>query len=224
MKDEELMLNMAKSKDGEFPVITTVSKTKKNKKVTRRPVLLLDVDGVLNVFDKHGVPLEYHHQHQMWDTEKTNWCSLAKGTTARFQELNKLFEIHWCTAWNYNANHLGPILGFKELNVCPINIEHYNRGSIVPNLAKKEHQGHWKLESIETYVDENFVNVPIAFIDDEINSDEWAKERNKTCPTIFIKTNGQKGITEKEMFALREFHAYATREQGTRDIDQTLEE
>lgn len=174
---------------------------------SQKPVLLLDVDGVINVFDKDNIPLEFHHLMYSWNNQVPIWCSMAKGTTNKLIELMGLFDIYWATAWNENANKITKAIGLPEFPLCPIDCIAYDVNQNL-KLVEKGLLDHWKMESIERFVQAELADRAIAFIDDEIASDKWAQARNKLTPTIFVKTNGKYGITEAEMVALRNFHAY----------------
>lgn len=177
---------------------------KKKKLDIQKPILLLDIDGVINCFDR-TIPLEFYHQMLTWNNQ-LHWCSLPIGMMKKIQELDNVFEIHWCTAWEKNANNLARIVGISEkpfIPVCADNHPNISKELIIVNDC-------WKLPYIQDYVEQNLKNKPIMFIDDEIESDTWAQERNVTIPTVFRKINNRTGITEDDMIALRLFSDYNT--------------
>jgi hypothetical protein len=78
-----------------------------------RPLLYLDVDGVLNPSAPHpGTGFERHTVlgYQLW---------LAPSVHGEWlRELAEVYELHWATTWEEDANtHLAPLLGLPPLPV-----------------------------------------------------------------------------------------------------------
>src|SRR5438046_1482707 len=69
--------------------------------VPPRPILGVDVDGVLNLLevrpDARTVPVE------LWTTPSGKLIPIPAGTVGRLARLNDAFEMVWATAWGPNA-------------------------------------------------------------------------------------------------------------------------
>jgi hypothetical protein len=88
--------------------------------VTNRPLILLDVDGVLNILSRDASP---------WDAVRSGWA-IAEGNRYRItwspevidtikRWLAEGVEIQWLTTWGHDANNsLRHLLGLPELPVA----------------------------------------------------------------------------------------------------------
>jgi hypothetical protein len=68
--------------------------------VDKKPLLFLDVDGVLNTVCSRDVE---------WETEEPVdvdgfLCTVPKGTKERIARLTEVFEMHWLTTWEDKAH------------------------------------------------------------------------------------------------------------------------
>ena len=83
--------------------------------VPARPLLLVDVDGVLNPFAAPGCPDGYAEYNFFAGEEPVRVCP-EHGRW--LQELAARFELTWATAWGTEANRLlAPLLRLPELPV-----------------------------------------------------------------------------------------------------------
>jgi hypothetical protein len=79
------------------------------------PLLLLDVDGVLNPFAAPACPPGYT-EHEFFPGEEPVRLGRAHGPW--LQELATRFQIVWATAWGADANRfLAPLLQIPDLPV-----------------------------------------------------------------------------------------------------------
>lgn len=148
-----------------------------------KPLLLLDVDGVLCPFggtkelwmgmEREGL---IHHPDLYIYTNPDN--------KKRLKRLHEIFEIHWCTTWGEDAN----------LDISPLHdLPHFPVVDLGPAILT--HQVHWKQNPIEAHVGDR----PFAFVDDDIDnySIEWAKERTERgIPTLYLPVIPQVGLTD----------------------------
>ncbi|MCW2922101.1 MAG: hypothetical protein JWL76_1975 [Thermoleophilia bacterium] len=147
-----------------------------------RPLLLLDVDGVLSPTTA-GIPPGY----ERIETDKYR-VTLGKQHAEWLRELGDLYELAWATSWGAAANAVyAPLLGLADLPVVPL-----------PNPTSTPS---WKLPHVSEWVSGRSV----AWVDDELFDADfaWAKERDE--PTLLLRTRASVGLTEAEVIALRVF-------------------
>jgi hypothetical protein len=149
-----------------------------------RPVLAVDVDGVISLFGFEGpldqAPGRFHLidgiAHCISDTAGPQLLRLAEA-----------FELVWATGWEDRANdHLPTILGLPELPAL-----HFDGRA-------RFGTAHWKLDALDRYTGDR----PLAWIDDSLDSSchAWAAERN--APTLLVPTESDVGITAAHTEAL----------------------
>jgi hypothetical protein len=149
---------------------------------TGRPILFVDVDGVLSLFgfDPAGeIPGPFH-----WIDGIAHCIPPASG--ALLERLAESFDLVWATGWEEKANEYLPgILGlsFRELPCLTFD------GRAVFGSS------HWKLDAIEEYAGER----PSAWIDDHMDEEcvVWAGSR--TAPTLLVETEPATGMTEEHV-------------------------
>lgn len=147
--------------------------------MSEKPLLFLDVDGVISVYgfamaaadprDLHLVDGIPHH--------------IPSVMAPRVQRLLPAYESLWATGWGDRANdHLVHLLDLPgELEV----IEFATRPST-------DGSGHWKLEELTVRAGAR----PAAWIDDGHNAacDDWAASRD--APTLLVSTDPHVGLTD----------------------------
>ena len=150
---------------------------------THKPILFLDVDGVISVFgfsaSQNDFPGPFH-----W-VDGVAHC-IPETIGEHLELLAERFELVWATGWEEKANEYLPFilkLSFKELPVLTFD------GRAVFGSS------HWKLEAMEEYAGSR----PAAWIDDNINEEceSWAKRRE--APTLLVRTKSSTGMTEKHV-------------------------
>jgi hypothetical protein len=156
---------------------------------SERPLLAVDVDGVISLFG-HDRPSEeapgaFHLVDGM-----PHFISAATG--ARLNRLGQTFDLVWATGWEDRANdHLPAILGIPTLPYL--------------TFAGEARFGtaHWKLPAIDSYAGDR----PTAWIDDSFDSScyEWAESRRS--PTLLVPTDPAMGLEEGHVAALESWAA-----------------
>jgi hypothetical protein len=151
---------------------------------TAKPLLLVDVDGVISLFGfaQHARPAG---RFEMVDGI-AHFLSATAGEHLRL--LSDAFEPVWCTGWEEKANEYLPhALGLSG----PWPYLSFER-----NPGRK--RAHWKLDAIDAYA----ATRPLAWIDDAHGSacEAWAAERE--APTLLVTTEPAVGMTEREVGAL----------------------
>lgn len=155
-----------------------------------RPLLLLDVDGVLNALGhRHPLPMRElavgHHPLRF----RQDLPQVLAGLRARF-------DLVWATLWEDAANrHLVGDLGLPPLPVIRFS-EH----------PDQSHGPTYKLPAVADHVADR----PFAFADDALHQDAhaWAAARDRTIPTLLHDVHPLLGLTDADVAAL---HAFADR-------------
>lgn len=132
-----------------------------------KPLLLIDVDGVLNPYKAHRCP-EGFVEHEYYDEDGSSYdIRLNPEHAAWLAELAEVFELVWATTWEHKANEfIAPNLSLPQLPVIE-----FDQGATGYNRT-------WKLVTIVEYIGDR----PAAWIDDELFRDAklWAQDRGDT--------------------------------------------
>ncbi len=149
-----------------------------------RPILAVDVDGVISLFGFDQPPAATEVRYQLVDG-MLHCISLRAGD--RLQRLSEHFDLVWATGWEEKANfYLPPMLGLAEL----------------PHLsfdgAARFGSAHWKLGPLDEYGRGR----AMAWLDDNFDEScyRWARERDE--PTLLVPTEPAIGLQEVETEAL----------------------
>ena len=153
---------------------------------TKRPILFVDVDGVISVFgfspDAGDLPGPFH-----WIDGVAHCIPVDVG--ARLVRLSNRFQLVWATGWEEKANEYLPhILRLPARDLPCLMFQ----GQAVFGTA------HWKLNAISEYAAER----PAAWIDDSIDNAcrHWADARD--APTLLVETESAVGITDEHVETL----------------------
>jgi hypothetical protein len=149
-----------------------------------RPILAVDVDGVISLFGFDQKPDRAGTQLQLVDGVP-HLISLAAGE--RLRRLCGRFEMVWASGWEDKANfYLPSLLGLEE---CPY---------IGFDGGARSGDAHWKLHPIEAYAQDR----AIAWIDDNFDDScySWAERRSE--PTLLVPTEPHLGLEEAHVTAL----------------------
>jgi hypothetical protein len=152
-----------------------------------RPLLLVDVDGVLNPWHVGECPPGFR-EYSFFPGERV---LLSEGHGVLLRELSGSFELVWATAWEHRANRfICPVLSLPELPVIEF------------PLAGTDYFFRKLPAVIESVGDR-----PCAWIDDEHHSahDEWARDRG--VPTLIVEIDPAVGLTARVAEDLAEWAA-----------------
>jgi hypothetical protein len=151
-----------------------------------KPLLLIDVDGVLNPtfggkeskgWVKHklmGYNVSLNRQHGDW-----------------LNALSEHFELVWATTWNDDANkYIGPNIGLPKLPVAFMDTS----ASVGPLET-------WKLPSVKAYVGDR----PFAWIDDDIHHDVGLWSYHRKSPMLPMKIDPRMGLQKHHIKKLEDF-------------------
>lgn len=147
-----------------------------------RPWLLLDVDGVLNIFNGSQNQTLYS-RHAITLPNGIFKIKMRRDLKIWLLELTDHFVPVWCTMWNDEANtYLCDLLGMPELPVIPCSYD-----------GTEDPYCHAKVRSIREHVP---ADRALAWVDDEINQydEDWGIVRDITTPTKLIWTDERQGL------------------------------
>jgi HAD domain in Swiss Army Knife RNA repair proteins len=193
----------------------------RSKIARRKPLLMVDVDGVLSVFgfSPHDPPEGSLH----FIEGIPHFLSAA--AARHLLALVSVFELVWCSGWEEKADeHLPHLLGLPrglphlrfersadrtagadEARAGEAGAGGAGAGGADPAAGKSLH-GHWKLAAIDAYAHGR----ALAWIDDCIDAacHAWAAARG--APTLLVQTQPTIGLTAADAEALARWARYSS--------------
>jgi hypothetical protein len=155
----------------------------------RVPLLLIDVDGVISLF---GFDPARPPAGRFISVEGIpHLLSAAAGDHLR--RLAGSYELAWCTGWEEKAGEYLPgVLGL------PVPIPHLSFDCTPGTRA------HWKLAAIDAFAGPERA---LAWIDDahDERTETWARERSG--PTLLVRTDPPIGLTGEHVAELERWAA-----------------
>jgi Swiss Army Knife RNA repair-like protein len=146
---------------------------------TERPILAVDVDGVISLF---GFEDPFDDPPGLFQLIDGIIHCIMVSAGERLRRLSEHYELVWASGWEDRANeHLPRLLGLpEELPVLRFD------GPAQFGTA------HWKLGAIDAYAGQR----PLAWVDDSIDEEcrAWAEERE--APTLLVRTESSVGLQD----------------------------
>ncbi len=164
--------------------------------IFERPLLLLDIDGVISLFGFDPAQPPRGSYHSIDGIPHF----LAGEAGAHLHTLSEPYEQVWCSGWEEKANEYLPhLLGLPG----PLPFLTFERA---PGRA----DAHWKLAAIDAHAGHR----ALAWIDDAFNGacHEWARRR--AAPTLLLATSPERGLQRKDV---AELLAWADAQAGSSD-------
>lgn len=151
----------------------------------RRPILAIDVDGVISLFGFKQTGPPANTRFEVVDGV-VHCISMPVGD--QLHRLSEDFELVWASGWETRANeHLPAILGIPELPCISF------------GGTARFGSAHWKLPPLEEYSRGR----ALAWIDDSFEETcvRWAEGRAE--PTLLVPTKSNLGLEESHVETLR---------------------
>ena len=156
---------------------------------SERPVLFVDVDGVISLFGWRGAL--HDAPGRFLNVEGITHC-IGHACGDLLGRLAERFELVWATGWEEKANdHLPALLGLEARELPVLTFD----GRAVFGTA------HWKIDAIDRYAGDR----PAAWIDDNLDErcERWARDR--AAPTLLVRTEPATGIEPEHVERLLRF-------------------
>ena len=152
-----------------------------------RPVLAVDVDGVISLFGFEEPPENAPCKFQLIDG-MAHCISFEVGE--RLRRLAPHYDMVWATGWEDRANdYLLHLLGLDRLPVIRFGPD------------ARFGTAHWKLDPIASYA----AGRRLAWIDDSLDEEchRWAAVRPE--PTLLVPTESARGLEDAQVEVLIEW-------------------
>lgn len=150
-----------------------------------RPILAVDVDGVISLFGFDGPLDQVGGRFHLIDG--VAHC-ISDRAGAQLVRLADFYELVWATGWEDRANdHLPNLLGLPDDLPCL----HFDGRA-------RFGTAHWKLDALDEYARHR----PLAWVDDSLDESCHAWAGRRPAPTLLVPTESAVGITEAHTEAL----------------------
>jgi hypothetical protein len=154
-----------------------------------KPLLLLDIDGVISLF---GFDLD-ECPPGTWHAVEGIAHFLSSAAAGHLQVLDEWFETWWCSGWEEKADeHLPALLGLRSYPHLSFG---RNGAGAMQGAAAGSTPGHWKLAAIDAQAADR----PLAWVDDTIDAacEAWAAAR--PAPTLLVLTDPAVGLVDEHV-------------------------
>ena len=152
------------------------------------PILFVDVDGVISLF---GFSTDEPLPGRFEQVDGILHC-LGTHAGERLGRLAGRYELVWATGWEEKANEYLPrLLGLSARELPVLSFDERPQWGTA----------HWKLAAIDHYAGDR----PAAWIDDSLDErcQRWARERSG--PTLLVRTAPATGIEDEHVERLLEW-------------------
>jgi hypothetical protein len=150
-----------------------------------RPLLAVDVDGVISLFGFEEGLDDPPGELRLIDG-MLHCISLAAGE--RLRRLAHHYDLVWATGWEDRANdYLPPLLGLPDA------LPYVTFGGRAAFGS-----AHWKVDALDEYAGDR----PLAWIDDNIDDTCRAWAARREAPTLLVPTESDRGLEEAHVEVL----------------------
>jgi hypothetical protein len=161
-----------------------------------KPLLMVDVDGVISLFGAPPAPAGRDGAEQIEGSLHAvegipHFLSATAAT--HLLRLSAAFDLVWATGWEERADeHLPHLLGLPR-GLPHLRLDRRAHPRRPPDPAATT-AGHWKLAAIDAFAGGR----PLAWVDDALDDAcrGWAARRR--APTLLVATEPRRGLTRSE--------------------------
>jgi len=163
----------------------------------QKPLLLVDIDGVISLFgfadprgqSLGGSPWAGHpgQAEHVYATVDGIPHVLSSAAARHLRELGGEFDLVWASGWEEKAEEYLPRLLDLPAGLPFLEFERTEG-------AGRSLEGHWKLDAIESYAGTR----ALAWIDDAFNDACHAWAGARPAPTLLVQTTPAHGLTGAE--------------------------
>ncbi len=176
--------------------------------MTSKPILLLDIDGVLNAIAKNLATHAWSEDDWITGEAQGNrfmWqIAASRSVCDFFRELHEedLVEIRWHTTWQHQAEGVAGILGLPTFPVHEA--PEFKPGHWYSSVSP--HDVWWKLPGVYRAVTEGR---PVIWVDDDIdsyvNGEQRARLLRQDNAVLLICPDHKCGLVQKDLDKIKEF-------------------
>lgn len=145
----------------------------------QRPVLAVDVDGVISLFGFDGPLDEVGGKFHLIDG--IAHC-ISHATGSQLARLGEVYELIWATGWEERANDQLPLILGLPAELPALRFDGRARFGTA----------HWKLDALAEYSKQR----PLAWLDDSFDESCHAWAAARAAPTLLVATDSAVGLTE----------------------------
>ncbi|HUE30710.1 MAG TPA: HAD domain-containing protein [Verrucomicrobiae bacterium] len=188
-------------------------RTRTRNRPARRPLLLVDIDGVISLFARQtqpasaptapssapAAPLPAPAGASLHSIDGMLHY-LSADAARHLLSLARVFDLVWASGWEEKADEylphlLGVPAGLPFLRFSP--------GARRGSAGGRSVDAHWKLDAVDAYVEDR----ALAWIDDAFDESchTWATARR--APTLLVPTEPERGLTRAEVRRLEAWAA-----------------
>ncbi len=155
-----------------------------------RPLLMVDIDGVISLYGGPGAGLRGTRPGSFHSIDGIPHF-LSADAAAHLLDLAELFDLVWASGWEEKADEYLPRLLGLPAGLPHLSFERF------PGRAN----AHWKLDAIDGHA----AGRPLAWLDDALNEEcsAWALARE--APTLLVQTDPRLGLTDVEATLLSDW-------------------
>lgn len=178
-----------------------------------KPVIFLDIDGVINVIPpRKGNPENLPHL-KVWNEWKTVEIltypiTYSPELIAHLNRISKKAEIVWLTTWREQAvKDFAPVVGLDVFRFIDPKGSEYPWGSMSSFNGVIPEMRWWKLNGVLEHMDA--IGTPFVWLDDDLRSQtkKYVKKLAEECsiPSLMFIPFDSKGIEPDHIARIDEF-------------------